>query len=174
MDSGVPIKEQEPDQTRLFAVMQESYPINWRVPRFTRYWKKQVKENENRWNRAKTEEKQRLLIVDIFMHPDQNRWKPLNSKIIFFNPFYRLFTECYRLFTNQTRLFRRLSLVNNLMPGNSFPRFIPFDIVYALRVKGTLNMKGKSKWANSISLYWGQHDDNLGRSKRQDQGRPAE
>lgn len=29
------------------------------------------------------EEKWRLIIVDIFMHPDKNRWKPLNSKIFF-------------------------------------------------------------------------------------------
>lgn len=45
-------------------------------------------------------EKRSLIIVDIFIHPDKNRQKPLNSKIIFFNLINGLFTECYGLFTN--------------------------------------------------------------------------
>ena len=50
--------------------MQESYPINKRNQGFKENWKNQVKENEIRWKQAKMKEKQRLLIVDIFMHPD--------------------------------------------------------------------------------------------------------
>ena len=46
------------------------------------------------------EENRSLLIVDIFIHPDENRRKPLNSNMIFFNLINGLFTECYGLFTN--------------------------------------------------------------------------
>lgn len=46
------------------------------------------------------EEIKSLIIVDIFMHPSKNQWKPLNSKIICFDSIYGLFTECYGLFIN--------------------------------------------------------------------------
>jgi hypothetical protein len=52
-------------------------------PTLSGFLKKSSKKNGNRQKWAKMEEKWRLLIVDIFIHPDGNRWKPLNSNIIF-------------------------------------------------------------------------------------------